>query len=48
MNEIAAQEYECKKCGHKWVSRILTTPKACPQCKAYHWDTAKKVKAVKS
>ena len=48
MNDVLVQDWTCKKCGHRWVSRILTTPKACPSCKAYRWSEAKKVTAVKS
>lgn len=26
-------EYECERCGHKWLStHMLITPAACPKC----------------
>lgn len=28
----------CKRCGHKWASRIEKKPRACPNCKSYKWD----------
>lgn len=32
---------ECKKCGHKWLSRVLN-PRACPNCKSYgYYEQAK-------
>lgn len=30
--------YTCQRCGHKWTSRILTTPKRCPNCKDARWQ----------
>ena len=37
-------EQECKKCGHKWISRVLK-PKVCPRCKAYDYkNDTKEVK----
>jgi rubrerythrin len=48
MIQVLVSDWTCKKCGHKWISRIQTKPKACPSCKAYRWDTEKKVKAVKA
>jgi len=33
---------ECKKCGHKWLSRINNKPIACPKCKRYDYREEKK------
>lgn len=33
-------DYECKKCGNKWISRVVL-PKSCPKCKSYNWDKPK-------
>jgi predicted Zn-ribbon and HTH transcriptional regulator len=27
-------EHECKRCGHKWESRV-EKPQCCPRCKSY-------------
>ena len=34
----------CKRCGHKWVQRILTKPVLCPKCKSPYWDKDRKKK----
>jgi len=31
----------CKKCGHRWVSRV-ENPRQCPKCKSYGWNEDKK------
>ena len=31
------KEYECKKCGYKWKSRV-TIPLTCPRCKRYDYN----------
>lgn len=36
---------ECKRCGHKWESRVDS--KACPRCKSYYWRTESRYKAEK-
>jgi predicted Zn-ribbon and HTH transcriptional regulator len=35
-------DYNCKKCGNKWTSRVVL-PKSCPRCKSYNWDKPKVV-----
>src|SRR5216684_1931281 len=31
--------FECKRCGHQWLSRDRQTPpKACARCKSVYWD----------
>ena len=37
------KEQHCKKCGHKWTSRI-ERPKSCPACKSYTYGDKPKVK----
>ena len=34
--------YECKRCLHKWKSRINTLPKVCPKCKTPYWQSLPK------
>ena len=34
---------ECKRCGHKWLSRA-EKPRACPNCKRYDWNKEKEDK----
>jgi predicted Zn-ribbon and HTH transcriptional regulator len=34
-------DYECKKCGYKWKSRV-EKPSACPRCKRYDYDIEEK------
>lgn len=31
-------EYNCKRCGHEWVSRQDGKPLTCPRCKSYSWE----------
>jgi predicted Zn-ribbon and HTH transcriptional regulator len=37
------REYECKRCGHRWVPN-KPNPTVCPKCKSYFWNKPKKVK----
>lgn len=34
---------KCLRCSYEWESQG-PTPKACPRCKSYKWNVAKKVK----
>jgi predicted Zn-ribbon and HTH transcriptional regulator len=34
--------YKCKRCGHEWVGRNKTHPKACSKCKSYRWNEPRK------
>ena len=34
--------YKCKRCGYVWTGTKDTDPKACPRCKSYRWNEAKK------
>lgn len=38
MTEAVAQQVECRRCGHKWTPRTAS-PKVCPRCKHYDWNT---------
>ena len=35
--KIKINQMSCKKCGHKWVARIVDL-KVCPKCKSPWWD----------
>jgi len=30
---------ECLVCGHKWITKKIGKPLACPKCKRYDWET---------
>jgi hypothetical protein len=40
--QVEVTEYECAKCGHKWINRINgkegPIPKRCAKCKRWDWD----------
>ncbi len=38
METIAQRIYTCKKCKHKWVSRVTHEPVSCPRCKRNDWN----------
>ena len=42
INMVFYERFKCLRCGHTWLPRILTKPKACPNCKSRAWDKAKK------
>lgn len=29
---------QCVKCGHRWIRRLIKSPKCCPKCKCRKWD----------
>jgi len=35
--------FECKRCGHKWMSR-KEHPTVCAKCHSAYWDTPKSIK----
>jgi predicted Zn-ribbon and HTH transcriptional regulator len=35
--EVMKTNYKCRKCGHKWASRV-EKPITCPKCKRYDYD----------
>jgi phage FluMu protein Com len=39
---IRVKEYECAKCGHKWINRINgkdgPIPERCAKCKRVNWN----------
>jgi predicted Zn-ribbon and HTH transcriptional regulator len=37
---------KCKRCGAEWIPRQVT-PKQCPVCKSYRWNTATKIQIEK-
>lgn len=37
--------WECTRCGHKWVPKIVREPKRCPRCKSPYWNK-KRVRRV--
>jgi DNA-directed RNA polymerase subunit RPC12/RpoP len=42
--------YQCLRCGHKWVPRVLTgeeEPTICPRCKSPYWNKRRKAEAKK-
>ena len=36
------EKLKCLKCGHEWIRRIETKPRACPNCKNPKWDEPRK------
>jgi hypothetical protein len=42
IHEIQIKEYECAKCGYKWVNRINgkdgPIPDMCAKCKRVNWN----------
>lgn len=38
--------FECKRCGHKWMSR-KEHPILCAKCHSAYWDIEKNVKSDK-
>lgn len=32
----------CRRCGHKWILRLMRIPRICPKCKSANWDQPKK------
>jgi len=41
---IVLCEFECERCGHKWLPRSEERPRTCPKCKSAWWDTPRKQK----
>jgi len=39
--ELKPMKNKCKQCGYDWESR-KENPTACPKCKRYDWNEAKK------
>lgn len=35
------RELKCSRCGHIWIPRVASRPKACPECKNRKWDCIK-------
>lgn len=35
---VMITKLKCKRCGHEWVRRLETLPKACPKCRNPYWD----------
>lgn len=42
MKAEVGNEYRCRFCGYRWISRIQGQPRCCPSCKRYHWKAAQK------
>ena len=40
---IKVSEFDCKKCGHVWISRV-ELPKCCPACKRRDYEKPKNIK----
>jgi len=38
MKTVKVPEYECLRCGYKWIPRSERVPRRCPQCKSRYWD----------
>lgn len=39
--KIEVDGYQCLRCGHKWVPRVLRgneLPTICPKCKSPYWN----------
>jgi hypothetical protein len=32
-------EKKCLRCGHRWLPRIATRIRRCPNCSSQRWDT---------
>jgi DNA-directed RNA polymerase subunit RPC12/RpoP len=43
--KFEVEGWECVRCGHKWVPRIMTEeePTICPKCKSPYWNKARKI-----
>lgn len=39
---ITVPQYECARCGWKWMSRGDQRPVICPHCKTPYWDRARR------
>lgn len=53
ISTVQVKEYECERCGWKWVRRINGKdlegrPSGCAQCKSDLWDYPRKNKALLS
>lgn len=46
MPEQVIQVYECKRCGHRWSSKIQEgrKPVQCPRCHSPLWDRERVVR----
>jgi len=40
-NPVVLPEFNCLRCGHRWVPRNPVYPKLCPKCKSFQWDRPK-------
>jgi DNA-directed RNA polymerase subunit RPC12/RpoP len=38
---------KCLRCGHEWLPRLDTRPKACPSCKNRKWDEVRVTPIIK-
>lgn len=46
MRQIQTTEYECNRCGYKWIERRngrekKDLPRYCRKCKSYLWNTVR-------
>jgi predicted Zn-ribbon and HTH transcriptional regulator len=37
---------KCKRCGHEWPTKDVTSVRVCPKCHSPWWDKEKKIKLV--
>lgn len=38
INVVTIHEYDCTRCGHRWIPRKQSYPKRCPNCTSAYWD----------
>jgi hypothetical protein len=45
ISRIEVNEYQCIKCGYKWINRVngkdRPIPERCAKCKKYNWESKK-------
>jgi len=46
MRIITVAEFECERCGWKWMPRSEEKPRSCPnpKCRSIYWDKPRKNK----
>lgn len=40
--KVEVIQYQCIRCGHKWLGRSREKPIVCPKCHSPYWDRERK------